>query len=157
MKTKTAIFMMGGPAAGKSTTIASLLVEFEGINVLDCDKIKEEHPEYDPKRPELIHVWSSNLCHQRFLQTVANGDNLIYDGTGANAERLVRDIQEAQEAGYRTMIVYVTCALETALVRNAARERSVPEAIVREKYSLISTSFEIVSRYADDIRVISGE
>lgn len=45
---KTAIFMMGGPRAGKSTSIQSLLEEFDGITVLDCDSIKEEHPEYNP-------------------------------------------------------------------------------------------------------------
>lgn len=155
--TKTAVFMMGGPRAGKSTSIQSLLEEFDGITVLDCDSIKEEHPEYDPKRPELIHVWSSAVCQQRFIAGMAQGISLIYDGTGVNSERLVRNITQAQEAGYHTMIVYVTCGLETALARNSKTVRQVPEEVIREKYSLISTSFEIVSRYADEIRVRSGE
>jgi len=48
-------------------------------------------------------------------------------------------------------------SLATAIARNAARERSVPEQVIRDKAEVIATSFEIVGRYADEVIVIAND
>jgi len=149
-----AVFMMGGPAAGKSRVVSD---RFEGWKVLDCDAIKAEHPDYDPKNPGALHAWSGEVLTRRFYAQLGTGESFVYDGTGANAERTVAWMEDAKAAGFEIVVCYVACRLTTALKRNAARERVVPEHIVREKYSVIATSFEIVSRYADRVEVVNND
>jgi predicted ABC-type ATPase len=146
-----AVFMMGGPASGKSTVRKA---EFGGMAVIDADEIKESHPDYDPKNPQPLHAWSSLQASALVASMIAAGTDFVYDGTGSSAEKYVRLILDAQAAGFTCELVYVPCDLKTALARNAARPRTVPESVVREKYSTIATSFEIVARYADTVRVI---
>lgn len=150
-----AYFMMGGPAAGKSSTIKKL---FSDVEVLDCDQFKITHPLYNPKAilPE-VHSWSSLECSRAFFAKVSTGEDFVLDSTGTNAEKMVAWINTARAAGYEIHLVYVTCSLSEALKRNAARERNVPEDVVRDKYSTIAVSFEIVSKYADHVEVINNE
>jgi predicted kinase len=149
-----AIFMMGGPGSGKSYVRGKL---FGGVAVLDCDSLKEAHPAYDPKNPSALHEWSRQELSRAFFRQIGSGEDFIYDGTGSDAGKYVHLIRQAQEAGYEVEIVYVTCSLKTALKRNATRSRVVPESIVRDKHATIATSFEIVSRYSDTVRVVNND
>jgi len=149
-----AIFMMGGPAAGKSTVRAA---RYAGLPVVDADAVKSTHPAYDAKNPGALHAWSSEEAMRLFYAALATGADVVYDGTGATAEKYVKFISDAHAAGFDTEVCYVTCTLQTAIARNAARERTVPVEIVREKHALIATSFEIVSRYADRVVVVAND
>ena len=151
------IFTMGLPGAGKSTVISR-----EGIDkdatVIDPDKVKESHPDYDPKNPQALHVWSKKITDKQFADALFAGEGkFIVDGTGTNAEKMVRKMREAQAAGFECVLLYVQVSLKTSLARNAARERNVPEHVVREKAEDIATSFEIVSRFADEVKIIAND
>ena len=145
--------MMGGPASGKSTVREA---RFPDLPVVDCDTFKEGHPDYDPKNPAALHVWSSLEATKAFYAALAGDDDFVFDGTGANAEKYVSYATDARGAGWHTRIMYVACELATALERNAGRERVVDEDVVREKYSTIAASYEIVSRYVDEVVVVNG-
>ncbi len=142
----TAIFMMGGPASGKSTVRSA---RYANLEVIDCDLIKESLPGYDPKNPALVHDASSMEATRRVYAAIGSGLSFVFDGTGCTAEKYVRFIQAAQSAGFTTEVCWVTCDLATAIERNRNRERTVSEALLREKHAMVSTSFEIVARYAD--------
>ena len=152
----TAVLTMGLPGAGKSTVMNDRF-DLSEWTLIDPDVIKQEHPDYDPTRPELIHEWSKKQAAARQAQAVADGDDIIIDGTGTNAEKMVRWTQDLQSDGYRVELLYVRVSLPTAIARNAARPRTVPEDIVREKAGLISTSFEITARYVDTITVVDND
>ena len=147
--TKKMVFMMGSPAAGKSF-IASKI----GLKRIDCDLIKETHPDYDPENPNLIHEWSRIEMEKQFQKSLKENESVIVDGTGANSDKIVRRIIEAQDCGFTTEVIYVTCPLKECLKRNKMRTRIVPESIIREKYKDIKYSFEIVSKYADKQKII---
>ena len=150
------IFSMGMPAAGKSTIINAKYGASHKI--IDCDKFKVLHPDYDPKKPELVHAWSSNECAKAFEAAIDSGLGCyVIDGTGSNAEKLVYQIRRARRAGFVTRLVYVQCSLETSLQRNARRERTVPESVILDKAQLIQTSFDIVSQYVDLIEIIDND
>jgi predicted kinase len=150
------IFLMGTPAAGKSTIGKQ---HFGATHeFIDCDLFKASHPDYDPKNPALLHDWSSQMADAQFDAALWSGRGLfVKDGTGANAEHLVHDIKRAQAAGFVARVFYVKCTLETSLRRNARRERVVPEHIVIDKATTIADSFEIVSMYADSIEVFDND
>lgn len=150
----TATFMMGGPGAGKGYTRKRLFPE---TKVLDCDEIKKTLPGYDPKNPMATHEESRQILARQFFAQLASNESFLYDGTGSNAEKYVRLIKQAKEAGFETQIVYVTCPLATALERNEKRERTVPAAIVIEKHETIEESFEIVSLFADKVQKINNK
>jgi len=151
--TSEIIFTMGLPAAGKSTWTNQM----SGYTVLDPDAVKESHPEYDPANPHALHAWSQDVIEGRWQECLSSkSGKWIVDGTGTNSEKMVRRIKQAEAAGYSTKLVYVTCSLETSLARNAARERHVPESVIRNKALDISTSFEIVSEYVDCVVVVDN-
>lgn len=142
-----AVLTMGLPGAGKSTVIARM--GLDTMPVVDPDRIKEGHPDYDPKNPEALHDWSKRQAEAAISNLVADGSDLLIDGTGTNVEKMVRRAQDLQAAGYTVKVLYVQVSLQTALARNAARERTVPEYVVRDKAEAISTAAEIVARYVD--------
>lgn len=151
--TPRAIFMMGGPASGKSTVRQRL---FAGITVVDSDAIKATHPDYNPADPSALHAWSSTEATRAFYAALSTGQDVVFDGTGSNAEKYVAFINAAHAAGYLTEVVYVTTDLGTAIARNAARARVVPEAIVREKHAALAVAVDIVAKYAGSIRIIKN-
>jgi len=148
-----AIFMMGGPAAGKSTIQAR---DYAGLLVVNADSIKEEHPDYDVTQPSLLHEWSSTEATRRFYAAIAAGVDVVFDGTGNTAEKYVLFINAAHTLGYTTEVCYVTVDLAVALARNAQRARVVPEAVVRQRHASVATSFDIVSRYAGVVRIVNN-
>ena len=127
--TRRAIFMVGGPAAGKSRIRKE---RFDGIPVLDCDAFKAAHPDYDPKNPAALHEWSAAKLVELFHQTLADGTDFV------------------------VTVCYVQVSLPTAIKRNAARERTVPESMLRSKHALVATSFELIAPHADDIQIVNN-
>jgi len=153
--TKNAIFMMGAPASGKGYTRTKL---FPTTTVFDCDSVKAEHPDYDPKNPQALHVWSSLETMKRINTAINTSDeDFIYDGTGANATRLIDLIEKSQKNGFNCVVVYVKVSLKTSLARNAKRERVVPTDVVIDKYEQVQKSFEIVAPHANTLTVINNE
>lgn len=151
----TVVFSMGLPAAGKSTWISENLADTHTI--IDPDAVKESHADYDPKNPHALHAWSQEIVEGLWADALVTGAGLwVVDGTGTNAEKMVRRINEARAAGYRVELVYVTCSLETSLRRNAARPRVVPPAVVKAKALDIATSFDLVSPHADAVTVVDN-
>lgn len=150
-KVMKAVFMVGGPAAGKSTVRQDL---YPTLTVIDSDQIKEQNPTYDPKQPQLLHEASSKEATRLAFQMISEGKDFVFDGTGSSAEKYVRLINACHEVGYETVAVYVTCDLQTALARNAARPRQVPEAVVREKHAMVATSVDIISRYVGELKIV---
>ena len=152
-KARTLTLMAGGQASGKSTTLRRL---YPGLPIVDCDKHKAAHPDYDPKNPGALHRWSSLEATKEFNERLAGDVDFAFDGTGTNAEKYVMFANAAHAAGWVVRLLYVSCDLKTALKRNAERERVVEENVVRDKYASIAASFEIVSRYVDEVVVVDN-
>lgn len=150
------VFLMGNPAAGKSTVAAQLYATTHTF--IDCDQFKAAHPEYDPKNPAALHAWSAQQADQMFKAACAAGSGkYVVDGTGANLNNLLADIATAKEGGFSVNLMYVQCSLETSLRRNAARTRVVPEEVVRAKAAAVHSSFEVARNYVDGYKVINND
>lgn len=151
---KRMVIMAGISGAGKSTVAKKM---FNGWKVIDCDELKKQCKGYDVKNIQLVHEESKRLEKIELVKAICGEENFVYDTTATNAERIVRLIKDAQEFGWHVEIVYVKVKLATALKRNASCERVVPEYIVREKNAIIAQSIEIISGYADEIKVINND
>lgn len=153
---KKALMTMGLPGSGKSTVLTNNFNVAE-YTLIDPDAIKKEHADYDDNNPSALHDWSKKEADARIARAIANDEDIIIDGTGTNSEKMVQNINRLQSAGYHVTVVYVKVKLSTALKRNAERARTVPEALVREKADLIATAVDIVSGYADEMKVIKND
>lgn len=153
------VFMMGLPAAGKSTH-RNQRDDLSGYVVIDPDEVKASHADYDPKNPAALHLWSKAITDDMFNAALDDGfGRYVVDGTGTNGDKMVRRIRQANAAGFSTRVIFVRCTLATSLLRNAKRARNVPEDIVREKADTIATAFEIVECMsgADVIEIVDND
>jgi len=155
-QTPTATFMAGAAGAGKGY-VRNNDETLKSLPVVDADQFKSSHPDYDPKDPGALHVWSSNMANRAFFKALGEGQSFIYDGTGTKAAKYVKMISEARSAGFAIEVVYVKVSLETSLDRNAKRERNVPVDVVHEQHELIGTSMIIIAEHADTFRVIRND
>ena len=152
-------FTMGLPAAGKSSVVAN---HFAGYNIIDPDEIKKASPLYttwlnDRDAVPTLHDDSTDAAEVMFDNAVANKTgNYVVDGTGTNADKMVEKINRAKSAGFTVTVVWVKISLGNAIVRNAKRERTVPTYLLVEKAKVISTSYNIVMKYADNAIVIDN-
>ena len=146
-QTKQVVFTAGLPASGKSTTAKKI---YQGFLFLDCDEIKKQHPDYNPKAPELIHEWSKKQLKINIQKALEEGINVVIDTTATNKHRLLKEITMFKKAGYKTTILYCSVKLETALQRNAKRERTVPPEIIYEKHEKIEKVIDILKYEVDN-------
>ena len=153
---KKAILTMGLPASGKTHTLNNNY-DITEYTLIDPDLIKTEKPDYDPKHPEVYHEWSKKEQEIRTARAIYNNENIIIDGTGTNVEKMYKQIKDLQSNDYTVTLLYINVSLKTSLERNAKRERNVPESIIKEKYSTISYAYEILSKIADEIKVINND
>src|SRR5690606_17021948 len=145
---KEAIFLMGPPAAGKSSTRQKL---FPGLPVIDPDEIKKTLPGYDPKNPSRVHLQSKVLARKQFEEMILGNSSFVYDTTGGNVERMLREMAEARENGFTITILQVTCSLEECLRRNRRRERTVPDEVVRSIWYEVREAAEKLLPHADKV------
>jgi len=73
----------------------------------------------------------------RIDQFINSRLGIIVDATGNSKEALLRTRKKALENGYDVLLIYVNTPLETALRRNAARDRKVPEEAIRDSYKIL--------------------
>jgi predicted kinase len=142
------IFMIGAPAAGKSTTRKNL---FPTLPVIDPDEIKKDLPGYDPKKPWLVHSQSKKISRQMFEEYLLNGTSFCYDTTGGNVERMKKEIGEARDNGYKIVLLFVSAPLDECLKRNRQRERTVPDSVVIEIWNEVQESIKLLAPIADEV------
>lgn len=151
---KKLVIMAGLPGSGKSYVRKN---NYADLKVIDCDEIKKALPGYDPKNPGAVHQESKILEAQEIYKAFGNGESFVYDTTATNWAKLVKMITDAQAIGYKVELCFVNVTLTTALYRNSKRERVVPEALIREKYSLLPISLMVLQKYVDRYVVINND
>jgi predicted kinase len=149
----TVIITAGLPAAGKSSLCEHLWPE---LPTLDCDELKKDHPDFDPKRPELVHAWSAAEFDKRRVVALGSGVTHILDSTATNIEKVAGWVAEAHGAGFRVHLLMVTCTTATSIARNAARERTVPVHIIEAKSKIVRESFAALTAIADSSETINN-
>tara|TARA_R110002126_G_scaffold126494_3_gene268706 strand:+ start:605 stop:1066 length:462 start_codon:yes stop_codon:yes gene_type:complete len=145
---------MGLPAAGKSSVSIKM---FSNYKIIDCDSIKEAHPEYNASKPFILHAWSKSMVQGQFEAVLSLGrQNVIYDTTGTNAPRMSRQMMQAKRAGFKVSLLFVTCPLSVSIERNALRPRVVPAHIIEEKAHKVSNVFHLIKHMADSVQVVDN-
>jgi predicted kinase len=156
---KTAIFLAGGPASGKSTLLREGHVKPpEDAVQINPDIIKTMLPEYaaliaagDPEASSKVHEESSHIAKWLQNLAMAREHHVVVDGTG-NSEpgKFASKIQRTVDHGYETSVHYATIPTDEAIRRSEERAknpksesygRRVPLGFLRTAHSHVSRSF----------------
>ena len=159
------VFMAGGPGSGKSyiakeifgvgkNAISSVsagglkLVNsdtaFEqqlkknGISPKDLGKIEKEQPDlWDKitKEPGGIRDRAKKLTSTQQAFYEAGRLGMVIDGTGDEVQKIKKKKDHAESLGYDCYMVFVNTSLEVALKRNAERDRTLSDDLVKQIWS----------------------
>ena len=139
-----AVFLAGGPGSGKSFINRELMTQFGGMKTINSDNAfealmkkanlslkmpsDEEAPRDEVRgRAKEIFNKQSELARDGRL-------GMIIDGTGAKFDQISQLNVRLLALGYETAMVFVNTDVETALARNAKRDRTVPPEIAKQSW-----------------------
>ena len=156
-----AIFMVGGPGAGKTNVGKGLQLGRRGYKVVNQDialeAMKQEaglpakESDYTAEQRSTrskLGAAARKAAVAKFDKYAAAGNGMVIDGTGASYNATTKKIKALQDAGYEVHMVVATTPLETAIERNRARtERSLPDFVVKKTYESVQESLK---KYRED-------
>jgi len=159
------VFMVGLPAAGKSTVIESRYGRLRGrraLKVIDLDAEMVAHPKYDPDDPDSVYrlqeayKWADGMVESRFQEALCDRSlsRIIVDGTGTNIERQIRRMNEARAAGWFVKVMYVRVPVRTAIDRARLRKRKVAPEKIMYYQAKIEPALRATAKYADETETV---
>lgn len=159
---KRAIFMVGGPAAGKSSMLKQRFSDDEMAQhvVINPDEIKNMLPEYRrgvKKRywpaAANVHEESSYLSKRIFDEAAGSGKHILIDGTGGNPKKYQQQMERLRSMGYEIQMLHMDKDAEQgvsdAMNRASRGGRYVPQDVVEHTYQQIPGAMEQLKPNAD--------
>ena len=171
-KKPRAIFMIGGPGAGKTNVGKGLKLGRRGFKVVNQDialeAMKEEaglpaeESEYTAEQRSIrskLGAAAVKAAKEKFNKYISDKNDMVIDGTGASYNATMKKVKELQDAGFEVSMVVANTPLETALERNRARkERSLPDKIVTKTYEQVQESLaKYKQEFGDNLYEINTE
>jgi dephospho-CoA kinase len=134
-----AFFLAGGPGSGKSFVVRKT-TGGTGLKSVNSDDAFErllskaglslKMPPEETEPREVQRQRAKEITKARQANYLEGRLGLIIDGTGKDADRILKQKASLEELGYDTYMIFVNTSLDVALQRNATRSRSVPEPMV---------------------------
>jgi len=136
-----AVFLIGGPGSGKTTIYKKHLTGFKSINPDDIFERRMKKENASLKKNDEVakkHRNKSFELIQKKLNIFVEGRlPLVIDRTGASLSKTLGTKIFLESLGYECFLIYVDIDTETALKRNAERERSVPDDYLKTTHKKV--------------------
>ncbi len=117
----TAVFMLGKPGSGKTTTVNAMAGKLPTSVSINSDVIKERLPGYEPMMANAYHERSCDIARGYLApEAVSQRMNVTFDMTD-NSERLLRTAQALKDAGYKIGVIHVHVDSATSVERAYSR------------------------------------
>lgn len=139
-----ACFMAGTPGAGKTYTISKVKSGQIEPRMVNTDKFTEFVAQQLGMTPNDLNLdWN---IYKSKIKSLSSSQLALYinsllplwvDGTSSKPQSVFRRQGILKSIGYDTAMIWVDTDLETAIERNAKRERNVPEDFLRDVYERI--------------------
>ena len=151
-----AFFLAGGPGSGKSYVVRKT-TGGTGLKIVNSDDAFEKllkdaglslkmPPEEEEPR-DVQRKRAKELTKKRQANYIEGRIGLIIDGTGKDYDKIAKQSIQLRQLGYDTHMIFVNTSLDTALERNAARERSVPESIAIKSWRTVQSNIGKFSQH----------
>ena len=134
-----AFFLAGGPGSGKSY-VAGRTMGGHGLKSVNADEAFEyllkqaglslKMPPEQQEPRDVVRGRAKDITKARQKNYLEGRLGVVIDGTGRDADKILKQKAHLEELGYDTYMIFVNTSLDVALQRNAERSRSIPEPIV---------------------------
>ena len=151
-----AFFLAGGPGSGKSYVVRKT-TGGTGLKIVNSDDAFEKllkdaglslkMPPEEEKPRDVQRKRAKTLTKKRQANYLEGRIGLIIDGTGKDYDKIAKQSNELKQLGYDTHMIFVNTSLDTALERNAARDRSVPESIAIKSWKTVQSNIGKFSQH----------
>ncbi len=152
----SAIFMVGKPGAGKSTTLANLKGTLPTSVTINSDDIKEKLNDYTTDQAASYHERSCDIARSYLTpDAIRGGYNIVFDMTD-NSERLMQSVDALKGAGYKVALIHsdVSDATSAERVYNRFKEsgRYVPVRVALSYSGRPKLAYDLVKTHVDQYR-----
>jgi putative nucleotidyltransferase with HDIG domain len=127
------MLMVGAPASGKSTMTKQLAEKYPTVKVISMDEKRKElcGDVNDQSKNGKIFGWQESEVRKAMKKR----QSVIVDATNCTRKLRKHLLQIARENGALCSAIYFDITLATLLERNAAREKRVPDDVVKRFYN----------------------
>ena len=162
-----AFFLAGGPGSGKSYVVRST-TGGTGLRIVNSDDLFEKYlkdagfdmdmstkkAEREAEERDKMRKRAKQLTKKRQANYLEGRIGLIIDGTGKDYEKIAKQATQLKQLGYDVHMIFVNTALDTALERNAKRERTVPTDVATRSWKDVQRNIGKFSQYFSQIFVV---
>ena len=139
-----AVFLAGGPGAGKSFVVGKTALPALGFRLINSDEafeaaLKKAGLTTSPEdiasaQGQALRAKAKALTGKIMLRALEGRNGIVVDGTGKDYAKIKKQVDELRKLGYAVKMIFVNTDLDTALERNRMRNRSLPDAKVEEMW-----------------------
>ena len=158
-----AFFLAGGPGSGKSFVVRAT-TGGTGLQIVNSDDAFERYlknaglsqkmPEDETAERDVERARAKRVTKAR-IGDISKGKGgyiegrlgIIIDGTGKDYDKIAKQSIQLRQLGYDTHMIFVNTSLDTALERNAKRDRSVPESIAVKSWKDVQSNIGKFSQH----------
>jgi shikimate kinase len=155
-----AVYLAGGPGSGKSFIVGKTALTALGLVLINSDDAFERQlakigldttPEdiFSPAG-QAVRGKAKALTKLKQKLAIRGRLGLVIDGTGKNFDKIKKQSEELKRIGYETAMIFVNTDLDTALARNKARKRTLPDEDVTKMWKAVQNNIGKFQRYYGD-------
>ena len=159
-----AVFLAGGPGSGKSFIVGKTALTSLGLVLINSDDAFERQlakigldttPEdiFSPAG-QAVRGKAKALTKLKQKLAIRGRLGLVIDGTGKNFDKIKKQSEELKRIGYETAMIFVNTDLDTALARNKARKRTLPDEDVTKMWKAVQNNIGKFQRYYGDKMIV---
>ena len=144
-----AFFLAGGPGSGKTFVTASAFGG-TGLKVINSDAAFEnalkknnlslKMPDSETEARDMLRARAKATSGKILDMAIMGRLGMVIDGTGRDYDKIKYQVGLLQQLGYDCYMVFVNSTLEVALMRNAQRERTIPEYITKRSWETVQSN-----------------
>jgi len=139
-----AVFLAGGPGAGKSFIVGKTALKALGFRLINSDDafengLKKAGLTTDPAdiasaQGQAVRAKAKALTGRMMTRALQGRLGIVIDGTGKDYTKIKSQVDMLRELGYAVHMIFVNTDLETAMSRNNNRPRSLPDDMVSKMW-----------------------
>ena len=155
-----AFFLAGGPGSGKSYVVGKT-TGGTGLRIVNSDDVFEKYlkdaglemdmrtkqAEREEEERDKLRDRAKAITKKREKIYVEGRIGLIIDGTGKNYDKIAAQSIYLKRLGYDTHMIFVNTSLDTALKRNAERERRVSNSVATNSWRDVQSNIGKFSQH----------
>ena len=151
-----AFFLAGGPGSGKSYVVKRGTGGL-GLKIVNSDDVFEKYlkdaglslkmPKSEEEPRDKLRDRAKRVTAARQANYLEGRLGLIIDGTGKDYDKIAKQATQLKQLGYDVHMIFVNTSLETALKRNAKRDRTVPRSIATKSWKTVQSNMGKFSQY----------